>query len=756
MKIATLTYQRHDNYGAMLQCYALQKKIEETGVEAEVIDYICEVSGNPYGLTALKAKGIKRYITGIIGAITRLPRIKSFEKFRKLIKMSKTVTKNDISQLGACYDGYIVGSDNVWNSDITGLDENYFLSFVADNRKKTSFAASFGNSKIKDEHRTRYKKLLSDFTILTSREETGANLIRDLTGKEAEAVCDPSLLLTLEEWDALAIDTPEKEPYLLAYQMVPSRTFVNFVKKVAKKKSLKVIYIPFPYSFIECKIKLRIGPLEWLGLFKKAEYVITDSFHGCVFSVIFKKQFVVRISQLGERIENLLETLTLKNRIVTNPDEVFIQENIDYSKIEPFLELYRERSEKKLNEIIEYFSTLSSNGIVDPSQCTGCFLCKNICNEDAISIKTDDLGFKYPQINKNLCTSCNNCGSICSLIARQRQVDTQSFYSAINKNINIVKKSGSGGVFHALAASFINSGGVVYGAAYQDGFIISHDVAKNYNEIARLMGTKYVQSSIKNVYLSVTLNLKNRIPVLFVGTPCQCAAIKTYILQKNIGLDIFYSCDLFCHGVLSPEIWSRYISYLEKKYKESIKYVSFRDKSKGWRNKFLKITTETQDISDYCNNKASILRIYEQDIAFRESCYQCKYMNMERCGDMSIGDFWGIERLKPKLDNNTGISAVIINSDKGKILFESINTEMKIIEFKNDEIIQQVLKEPTKKNLNRRQFIEDYYYKNMEYVLKKYSQVTGKLYLKRNFIIPFLYKTHIMGAISKILYLKNK
>ena len=232
MKIATLTYQRHDNYGAMLQCYALQKKLEQMGVETEVIDYICEVSVSPFGLNALKAKGLKRYITGIIGAITRLPRKNSFKKFRKLIRMSKIATKNNISQLGASYDGYIVGSDNVWNVDITGFDENYFLSFVADDRKKVSFAASFGSSKIIGHHNIRYKKLLCDFAILTSREESGADLIQNLTGKEAEAVCDPSLLLTAEEWCNLAIDSYEKEPYLLAYQMVPSRKFVSFVKKV--------------------------------------------------------------------------------------------------------------------------------------------------------------------------------------------------------------------------------------------------------------------------------------------------------------------------------------------------------------------------------------------------------------------------------------------------------------------------------------------------------------------------------------------
>ena len=149
MKIATLTYQRHDNYGAMLQCYALQKKLIDLGVETDVIDYVCKVSENPCSLSSLKANGVKRYITGIIGAATRLPRAKKFKEFRTRLKMSITVTEKNISQMGASYDGYIVGSDNVWNSDITGLDEIYFLSFVGDKRRRASYAASIGSSKIK-------------------------------------------------------------------------------------------------------------------------------------------------------------------------------------------------------------------------------------------------------------------------------------------------------------------------------------------------------------------------------------------------------------------------------------------------------------------------------------------------------------------------------------------------------------------------------------------------------------------------------
>lgn len=758
MKIATLTFQRHDNYGAMLQCYALQKKLMDLGVETEVIDYISEVSEHPFGKRALKAKGVKRYITGSIGALTRLPRAKSFNDFRKILRMTKTVTGKNISQLGAAYDGYIVGSDNVWNSDITGMDEQYFLSFVADKRRRASYAASFGNSKIKDNQREQYKTLLNEFAILTCREKTGAELIKELIGKDAKMVCDPSILLTSDEWCALAKDMPQKKKYLLVYQMVPSGTFVKFVKEVAASKKLKVIYIPFPYGFIRCDSKPRIGPLEWLGLFKNAEYILTDSFHGCVFSVIFQKQFAVRISQLGERIDNFLTVLNIKNRVVENAEAVSELNNIDYTAVNLLLEDWRTKSLETLKEILSYFESLTSNGINNPSQCTGCLLCKEICPNNAINIKRDALGFIYPQISEDKCVKCNACEEICASIVTEKKsvaLESRRYYAAINFNRDIVKKSGSGGTFYALAEAFVKKGGSIYGAAFQTGFKVLHERVDNAESLIRLMGTKYTQSYIAKVYAQIAADLTKDLPVLFVGTPCQCAAVRAYLKRTIISDAKLYVVDIFCHGVFSPQIWQEYIELLEKKFGEKIVYISFRDKDKGWRNKYLKVTTETKDISNFCNNHASVLRIYEQNISLRESCYQCPYMCLERVGDLSIGDFWGIERVAPKLDRNTGVSAVIVNNHKGEWMIENIKDTMMLNEFTEDDILQQVLKEPTKKHSKRNRFIEDYQNGGISSILEKYGQVRGKLKLKRDVVIPLLYKLRLAGLASRVLHMND-
>ena len=759
MKIATLTYQRHDNYGAMLQCYALQKKIQDFGAETQVIDYVCKVSEKPFSFRALKSKGIKKYISGCVGAITRIPRKKRFNLFRKqYLKMTKPYTEKNISQIGATYDGYIVGSDNVWNSDITGMDERYFLSFVADKRKRTSYAASFGNSKINPLFRERYSELLSEFSIITSREKTGAKLVKELTGNNASVVCDPTLLLTSEDWSSIAIKPKTKYKYLLAYQMVPSKAFVKFVNQVAKSKGLKIVFVPFPYGLSRCKTQMKIGPLEWLGLFQNADFIVTDSFHGCVFSVIFQKEFAVRISQLGERIENLLSILDIKGRVVNSNNDIQNMLPIDYGAVKNRLSVFQKESEEQLKQMLLYFKSLKAvgeNGIVDSSRCTGCQLCRNLCPKEAIEIRKDDLGFLYPFIDTEKCIKCHLCENVCGRLTQAKQKSNHQCYAAINKNKQIVLNSASGGVYPALAEAVLKKGGIVIGAGYDESFMIEHYSIDNVDDIYKLQGTKYPQSNIFGVYEIVKSQLLKNKYVLFIGTSCQCSAIREYVKIKNINDSNLFVVDIFCNGVFSPTIWKDYIALLETKFGK-INYISFRDKKKGWRNKHLKILAEGKDISSYCNNKASLLRMYEMKIGFRESCYQCPYMCMDRVGDISIGDFWGVERLLPRIDKNTGVSAVIVNNEKGKILFESIEHSFRIINVNENDILQPVLKGYNTKHSQRSSFIKDYKNLGIAFLLDKYGRVKGISRLKRDILVPLSYKVRVAGLVSKLIHAKDE
>lgn len=357
MRVGIMTYHTFNNYGSLLQAYALQKKLINLGIDAEVIDYRCEYVRRPYTIKSLRKKGLIGYIYGIIGPISRIPRYNNFKKFRKKLFLSDTVNKESIHTLGDSYDLYLTGSDVVWNHKVTDLDPNYFLDFVKDSSKKGSYAASFGFKEIPKELENRYYELLKDFRYFNLRENVGVEIISRLLNRHANTVLDPTLLLTKNEWSEIARDYSDKGDYILVYQLAPSKTLVKFTEKLAKEKGLKVKYISFPMGkFLKCSLGLTEGPSEWVGLIKHAKYVVSDSFHGTAFSIIFNKQFFTEIApyrkEFGSRIENILTLFDLKNRLIINGDNKDIDNDINYEIINKKLQQERDKSLVILNEML--------------------------------------------------------------------------------------------------------------------------------------------------------------------------------------------------------------------------------------------------------------------------------------------------------------------------------------------------------------------------------------------------------------------
>lgn len=357
-KIATITFSNSTNFGAILQTYALQKAILNMGYETEVIDYECNFVYKPYTLKSFKERGIKAYIMSSILYLTRIPRMNKFKKFRSKILFSEKVNSESIKKISNSYAAYIVGSDQVWNNKITGFDKNFFLDFVKDNRKKCSYAASFGVSKINNNLVDEYKRLLGSFNHLLVREEKGCEIIKDLIQREVNTVLDPTLLITKEEWMDLASSKRYDGDYVLVYQMGISTTMLKFAKKLAKRNGCKIVIIPFPLgSMVNAKWEVSSGPEEWLGLFRDAKYIVTDSFHGTVFSIKFNKEFFTEVSPmvkgLSSRIDTILGSVGLTNRLIVNGDNDYIDEKINYEKVNEKLEKQVTKSLQYLKEMIE-------------------------------------------------------------------------------------------------------------------------------------------------------------------------------------------------------------------------------------------------------------------------------------------------------------------------------------------------------------------------------------------------------------------
>ncbi len=358
MKIATLAYQRHENVGAQLQLWALQNAIIERGHTCEVIDYICDAADRTFGLESLKVKGVKKYFTSCVGVITRLPKRPAFVRFRKnKLVTTKKVDKKTVKSLDGQFDGYIVGSDNVWNSRLTGLDENYFLSFVSNPKKRAAYAASLGLAAVPQNERDTFRSALSEMSFVSLREKAAAADVISM-GISAVDTCDPTLFFDAQRWDTLARAVKKPERYVLVYHMSPSLSFVNFAKEFARLKGLPLVYVPFPTGFCRCSMRPHIGPCEWLHLIKHADYVVTDSFHGSVFSCIYGRNLIIKISQLGERLKNLTEYLGLEDRIVETPEQAAGLDEIDHQAVYERIESYRRAGLKNLDKILENFSSL--------------------------------------------------------------------------------------------------------------------------------------------------------------------------------------------------------------------------------------------------------------------------------------------------------------------------------------------------------------------------------------------------------------
>lgn len=367
MKIGTITYHRAINYGAVLQTYALQKVLDKMGADSEVIDYRCPFIEWLYKpLCMRKVKNVKDFIAVIKGANIKKQKRDMFLKFLKNnVRTSSNIYNSEEELLKAnnIYGKFITGSDQVWNFKCSNSDSKYFLDFVSDESKKYSYAASFGVDKVPDEWENEYKKLLSEFNTISVREKQGVKIVKDLVNKDAEEVLDPTLLLNTEDWKKLIKNDVNFEDYILIYAMKPSEKLITFAEELSKKTDKKIVFLKDSLTK-ENEVRFdndveydkMVSPEEFVELFMKASYVITNSFHGTAFSINFNKQFFTELlapeTKVNSRLENILDMLGLRSRQIlkdSKPDT----EEIDYSKVNKILEEKKAKSMEFLKKILE-------------------------------------------------------------------------------------------------------------------------------------------------------------------------------------------------------------------------------------------------------------------------------------------------------------------------------------------------------------------------------------------------------------------
>lgn len=315
-------------------------------------------------------------------------------------------------------------------------------------------------------------------------------------------------------------------------------------------------------------------------------------------------------------------------------------------------------------------------------QCCACGACLNACPTNAIAMHADARGFLYPQINHELCVQCGKCKRVCNYQQNNNSPATQVVYASMLRDASTLKRSSSGGAFAAVAKNVLNSGGVVFGCAmsYKKGKLYpEHIMIDQLQDLHRLQGSKYVQSNIGESYQLVKEQLIKGKIVLFTGTPCQVDGLLGFLGEKHTNL---LTIDLICHGVPSTQFFQDYIAFLEHKTKRRIIEYDFRNKENGWGSYCYKMKSENIGLKTveklYYARRSSYFWLFLKGASHRPNCYQCKYASAQRVGDLTIGDFWGIDKEHPDyvdqsdepLDINQGVSCILVNSENGRLYLE--------------------------------------------------------------------------------------
>lgn len=315
--------------------------------------------------------------------------------------------------------------------------------------------------------------------------------------------------------------------------------------------------------------------------------------------------------------------------------------------------------------------------------CTGCAACASLCPVSAITMQADEQGFLMPVIDDGVCVSCNLCESICPVnneVELSRKEDIKAF-AAISSDEEARGESSSGGIFSLIAEEVLSDGGFVYGAAFDDNYVVKHIEVSHADELWKLRGSKYSQSVIGDTYKKAHQRIREGKRVLFSGSPCQVGGLRAYLQGAAIptdNLDLLICVDFVCHSVPSPLAFEEY-----KKYRtgvdapgEKISSLTFRSKEHGWSNYKYSTRYGYSDGTSYLvvGRKDPFMRLFLGGYICRESCFDCKFKGYERCSDITIADFWGVWDYRPELDDNKGTSLILVHNDKGEKIFSKIKT----------------------------------------------------------------------------------
>ena len=757
MHIGILTlFHGNNNWGGNLQGYALKKYIEENfnNVCVDLINYQSNANviyknkieqTAQYGISEIINKISERIIEKKYPVEEKLHnRTKLFEEFQHSYSTNDYIYNDEnLQSLSNKYDCLICGSDQIWNPNVAR--PGYFLKDI-DKAKKVSYAASIARDSLSEKEASAMMPLIRQFDCISVREKTAKTILNSYFKgkKQIYEVLDPVLMLNKKQWsDFIGTEKYIKESYALMFFFSDSKEYRDYIEKCCNSHNLKLVGIPHATKYIKNdesgnyeKI-YDVGPIEFLKLFRDASYIFTDSFHGSVFSIIFEHQFCVferdkhTHTSKNSRLYDLLDKFNLSNRMVKNIADFNEISNIqiNYNNVNDILEKEKEYSKsflsnalKNCNENNKQEKTVAD---ISKEMCYGCGLCAQVCPKKCIELSFDNEGFLYPTVDSSKCIECGRCIQECINNKEVKSTNIKDAYVGYNLSEDVRKESSSGGIFNAIASLFIEKGGVVYGAAFDNEFAVKHIRIDNKKDLLLIMKSKYVQSNLENVFELIMNDLKNGKQVMFSGTPCQTASVCKF--ADSIGLkEKLYTVDFICHGVPSPMMWKSYLNYISKG--NIIHEVNFRDKSPaGWHDYHLHIKYGNNGKLNESHEMNAYMNLFLSDKNIRPSCCFCNFKADNYVSDLTLADAWKIEKEYEKWADDKGTSLFIIRSDKGKELIESSdNIEIKNSNYQLWSKMNPSLVTRTMPGNGRKEMFSDFLSLDKNDFWKKYGSISIK------------------------------
>lgn len=323
--------------------------------------------------------------------------------------------------------------------------------------------------------------------------------------------------------------------------------------------------------------------------------------------------------------------------------------------------------------------------IKEKTDCCGCSACVQICPCHCIQMKNDREGFMYPHTDLSKCKDCGLCNKVCPIINRKPAVQPVRVYAARNNNPGTREESSSGGIFTPLAETIIRRGGAVFGVSFDREWNAVHTCARNMEEISAFRGSKYMQSSVGKAFIDTRTFLQDGKDVLFSGTPCQIAGLKLFLRKEYPNL---FTVEILCHGAPSPMVWQKYLDIKKRAHHCSgIRNINFRNKQEGWKQYRMVIEFCNGDIYTCSHKKDPYFKGFLKNLYLRPSCYACKCKHGRSGSDIVLGDYWNIDNVLPEYNDKKGTSLLLVNTEKGNALLESISADIDSIETGYKECI---------------------------------------------------------------------